>query len=513
MKDEVKPPATSFIHPSAFILQKMPIFHCQLESAAEPFPHFWKRVVGSGHAPLALRADWQAQLKRCHDELGFESVRFHGLLSHPMDTLICQNNQLLYSFFNIDQIFDFLPSIGMRPFVELSFMPQTLASGSESVFHYQSNVTPPKDLKAWGELMRRLAVHWVERYGAEEVRQWHFEVWNEPNLKNFWTGSQQEYFELYRHTVEAIKSVDSELQVGGPATAANAWIPDFLDFCEQNHLPADFVSTHHYPTDAFGEPDDDTETQLSKSRRSVLREQVQNARGQARGKPLFYTEWNTSSNPRDELHDQPYAAAFITKTIMEARGSVDGYGFWTFSDIFQENYMPSEPFQGGFGLLNIQGIAKPAYRAYQLLHRQGDEILVVDGVHETVDAWVTRRGETITALLSNSALPRHPIETEQLTLQLAGAKNPDAVFIERIDEEHANARRLWETMGRPTYPDAAQRERLHAASVVTIEPLIWKYENATVEIEFPLPPQAVALVTLQFAAAERADRTSGEACT
>ncbi len=491
----------------------MPTFHCQVDSVAQPFPHFWKAVVGSGHAPLALRADWQMQLKRCHDELGFESVRFHGLLSAPMDTLICQNNRLLYSFFNIDQIFDFLLSIGVRPFIELGFMPQTLASGSDTVFHYQSNVTPPKVFKEWGELMRRLAVHWVERYGAEEVRKWHFEVWNEPNLKNFWSGSQQEYFELYRHTVEAIKSVDAQLQVGGPATAANAWIPEFLEFCEKNNLPVDFVSTHHYPTDAFGLPGDDTETQLSKSRRSVLREQAQNAKSQAKGKPLFYTEWSSSSNPRDELHDRPYAAAFITKTIMEARGLVEGYGYWTFSDIFQENYMPSEPFQGGFGLLNLQGIAKPTYRAYQLLHNLGDEILVMDGLHETVDAWATRRGETIAVLLSNTALPRHLIETEQLALQLTGATEPSAVFIERIDEEHANARRLWETMGRPTYPDKTQLERLHAASVVGIQSLAWKYENEIIEIEFPLPPHAVALVTVEFDAASRADRTSGEACS
>jgi xylan 1,4-beta-xylosidase len=430
-----------------------------------------------------------------------------------MDALICQNNRFLYSFFNVDQIFDFLISIGMRPFVELSFMPQTLASGSETVFHYQSNVTPPKDFKEWAELMRRLAAHWVERYGTEEVRQWHFEVWNEPNLKNFWSGSQQEYFELYRHTVEAFKGVDSELRVGGPATAANAWIPDFLDFCEQNHLPADFVSTHHYPTDAFGAPGDDTETQLAKSRRSVLREQVQNVHGQVRGKPLFYTEWNSSSNPRDAMHDQPYAAAFVVKTVMEMRGLVEGYGFWTFSDIFQENYMPSEPFQGGFGLLNLQGIAKPTYRAYQLLHRLGDEILVVDGVHETVDAWATRRGETATILLSNHALPRHEIETESIRLRLASAKKPDAVFIERIDEEHANAPRLWETMGRPTYPDSIQLEQLRAASAVSIQPLSWKYEDHIIEIQFPLPPHAVALVTIQFDAARRADRSSGGECT
>jgi len=118
---------------------------CDLSGATTPLPHFWEHTVGSGHAPLALRADWQTQLKKAHSELGFRHVRFHGILSHPMDTLICQNEEFLYSFFNADQIFDFLLSIGMKPFVELSFMPVALASANKTVFHYNSNVTPPKD--------------------------------------------------------------------------------------------------------------------------------------------------------------------------------------------------------------------------------------------------------------------------------------------------------------------------------------------------------------------------------
>ncbi|MEP7189610.1 MAG: hypothetical protein ABI901_10515 [Roseiflexaceae bacterium] len=104
------------------------------------------------------------------------------------------------------------------------------------------------------------------------MREWFFEVWNEPNLPEFWTGTQADYFKLYRYTAEAIKGVDASLQVGGPATAKNAWVEEFLDFCDTENLPADFVSTHHYPTDAFGNPGDDTEAQLAKSTRSVLRE-------------------------------------------------------------------------------------------------------------------------------------------------------------------------------------------------------------------------------------------------
>jgi xylan 1,4-beta-xylosidase len=196
-----------------------------LRGPSTAFPHFWEHTVGSGHATLGLRADWQTQLKRVHAELGMRHVRFQGLLSDDMGTLICQDDALLYSFFNADRIFDFLLSIGMKPFVELSFMPTTLASGSQTVFHYRANVTAPKDLAQWSVLIRKLTSHWVARYGLDEVRQWYFEVWNEPNLTAFGSGKQSDYFELYRYTVQAIKGVDNDLRVGGPATAANAWIP------------------------------------------------------------------------------------------------------------------------------------------------------------------------------------------------------------------------------------------------------------------------------------------------
>ena len=182
--------------------------------------------------------------------------------------------------------------------------------------------------------------------------------------------------------------------MGGPASAKNAWISDFVGFCDKNNLPLDFISTHHYPTDAFGKPGDNTIEQLATSRRSIMREEAQDVFRQAEGKPVYYTEWNSSSNPRDELHDEPYAAAFITKTIMEANGLVKGYSFWTFSDIFQENYFPSMPFQGGFGLLNFQGIPKPTYRAFQLLHALGTEQFLVDGLHNTVDAWIIRKNKS-----------------------------------------------------------------------------------------------------------------------
>ena len=472
-------------------------FTSDLNAHATPLPHFWEHTVGSGHATLALRVDWQAQMRRAHDELGMQHVRFHGLLCDDMGTLICENDELLYSFFNADQIFDFLLSIGMKPFVELSFMPSTLSSGGQTVFHYRANVTPPRDYAQWSVLIRKLVKHWVERYGLEEVRQWFFEVWNEPNLSAFGSGNQRDYFELYRYTAEAIKSVDKNLRVGGPATAANAWIEDFVGFCAAGNLPLDFVSTHHYPTDAFGKPGDDTEAQLAASTRSILREQACEVRKKAGDRPVYYTEWCTSSNPRDPMHDDPYAAAFIVKTILEANGLVQGYSYWTFSDIFEENYFPSVPFHGGFGLQNIHGIAKPAYRAFQLLHGLGTEMRPVEGQHDTVDAWLVRGDREATLMLTNFALPRHPIETEHVRFAIHGAKSTADASITRIDLEHANAKRRWEQMGKPDYLSAAMVEELNEVSLLRKEAVSTAFEADMLGIEISLPPQSVAAI--QFA--------------
>jgi xylan 1,4-beta-xylosidase len=482
----------------------MPTFTCDLSKPVTPLDHVWERIVGSDHAPMALRADWQAQARACQRDLGVEYVRFHGLLSDAMGTLTCQKEELLYSFFNADQIVDFLLSAGLRPFVELSFMPETLASGQTTVFRYRGNVTPPRDYGAWAILIRKLVRHWVDRYGAGEVRRWYFEVWNEPNLPQFWTGTQGDYFELYRHTVEAIKSVDPELRVGGPATAQVAWIPEFVDFCGARGLPADFISTHYYPTDALGQIGADTVTQLANAPRDVMRDRAREARRQAGDRPLHFTEWNISSNPRDPLHDEPFAAAYAMRIAMNVADLVQGFSFWTCSDIFAENYYPSVPFHGGFGLLNLHGIPKPVYRAFEILHRLGSERCAVEGTHETVDAWVVRADARLTILLTNHAQPRHPIATELVHVALAHAAPPTAAYVERIDDAHANPRDAWKTMGEPTYLSRLDVDRLKSASRLVKTPLDCRCDGDTAHVEIDVPPHAVAAVTLECAPTPRA---------
>ena len=476
-------------------------FRCNPDGATMPLPHNWEHTIGSDHAAMALRAEYREQLKRCHDELGIGHVRFHGLLSHDMGTLVRQDEGVICSFHNAHSIWDFLLSIGMKPFVELSFMPEPLASGSATVFHYRGNITPPKHYTAWAEFVGELATSAIARYGAKEVSTWPFEVWNEPNLGSFWRGTRKQYFHLYEATAQALKDIEAEIPVGGPSTAKNEWIEEFLEFCEENEVPADFVSTHHYPNDAFAGGDLDTETQLAQTQRGILREQAQDAKKRAKGTPLYYSEWNASSDSRFALHDEPYAAAFIVKTLLDGHGLADVYSFWTFSDLFEESHFPAMPFHGGFGLLTIHGVAKPSYRAFQYLHKLGTQLVTpVDGTHPTVDAWVVRNDDTreVAVVVTNHTYPRHEIVLERVLVHLGTTRRPTSARLAQIDEDHGNAKRKWMEIGSPQYPSRSQLDELHEASVVDLRPHQFSADTGGVHVQVDVPPQGVAMIFLSF---------------
>ena len=464
-----------------------------------PFEHYWEKCVGSGHAVLGLREDWRAHLKQCRAELGFEYVRFHGLLCDDMSVYSATRKDSRFSFFNVDSIFDFLLGIDMKPLVELSFMPRDISSGTRTVFHYRANITPPNDYRQWADLVKTLTEHLVDRYGVEQVRKWPFEVWNEPNLTEFWSGTQAEYFKLYQYAAGAVKRVDSEISVGGPATARNAWIPEFRDYCEKNKVPYDFISTHHYPTDAALAFDMDMEEQMARSERGVLKKMARTARRESAGRPLYYTEWNTSAGLRDRYHDEPYAAAFVAKAIVDNHGLVDMYSFWTFSDIFEEHSQSSRPFHGCVGLQTIHGIPKPTYRIFQLLHALGNERLpVVVDEKSTVEAVAVKNDSAIKILLYNHNILRAPISTEKIELFIKGAGTIAAAGLERIDDNHSNPKKHWIEMGSPQYLEQKAVEKLIEKSKVEKHKIKYESIGEDIVVNIALPPHGVAAVTLEL---------------
>src|SRR6266498_814996 len=342
---------------------------------------FFREVVGAGRAAEGLRADWQRDLALVHHECGFKYIRFHGLLQDELGVYSeDKQGRPIYNFQYVDALYDAILSAGMRPFVELSFMPQALASGEKTIFWWKGNISPPKDYEKWERLVQALIQHWTMRYGVDELKRWYFEIWNEPNLNIFWSGDQAEYFKLYEVTTRAIKSVSPAYRVGGPATAGHGWIPEMINFANQKHVPLDFVSTHDYGVKGIGADESGVQQLYLVPDKDTIIGGVRTVRAQIASSaipklPLHYTEWSTSYSPRDPVHDSYISAAYILSKLKGTEGYADSMSYWTFTDIFEENGPVPSPFHGGFGLINFQGLRKPAFYAYQFLDKLGDEEL------------------------------------------------------------------------------------------------------------------------------------------
>ena len=371
-----------------------------------PHNQFFREVVGAGRAAEGLRSDWQRDLALVHRECGFKYIRFHGLLQDELDVYSeDRRGRPVYNFQYVDALYDAILNIGMKPFVELSFMPQTLSSGTKTVFWWKGNITPPKDYDKWRQLIQALVQHWTSRYGAGEVKQWYFEVWNEPNLDIFWSGDQAEYFKLYALTSKAIKSVSPDYRVGGPATAGHAWIPETIGFAVKNLVALDFISTHDYGVKGIGFDEGGQQLQLIIDPGAIIGG-VRSVRAQIATSPmprlpLHYTEWSTSYSPRDPVHDSYISAPYILSKLKGTQGYADSMSYWTFTDIFEENGPVPSPFHGGFGLLNFQGLRKPAFYAYQFLNRLGD----VEIASSDSDSWACRDGRGAQLLFWNYTPP------------------------------------------------------------------------------------------------------------
>jgi len=359
------------------------IIKIDFDKSSGPMNTMFRECIGAGRANEGLRADWQQQLAVIKQECGFKYIRMHGLLTDDMGVYReDENGNPEYNYQYVDVLHDYILSIGMKPFLELGFMPGALASGDKTIFWWRGNVTPPKDYKKWEDLIRNLTQHFTERYGAEEVKTWYFEVWNEPNLKDaFWTGTMEEYFKLYEYAVRGVKSVNPAYKVGGPATAGAAWVPEMIKFCEDNSVPIDFISTHTYGVkQGYLDETGTSGTILDKSEWAVSgdvinsRKQIENSTMPAL--ELHYTEWSSSYTPSDPVHDSYHQAPYILEKLKQVGDTANSMSYWVFTDIFEESAPRFTPFHGGFGLLNYQGIKKPAYHAYSLLNRLGDTELI-----------------------------------------------------------------------------------------------------------------------------------------
>ncbi len=456
----------------AFFFASLPLFAqstetvtIDLNAPAHALPHFWEHMFGSGRAILSLRDSYRQDLRRVKEATGVHYVRFHAILHDEVGLYDedAQGNPVL-NFSYVDQIYDGLLASGVRPFVELSFMPKKLAA-TESLhaFWYKPNVAPPKDYAKWDALITQLARHLIERYGIDEVSQWYFEVWNEPNL-DFWAGKppQPTYFELYDHTARALKAVSSRLKVGGPATAQAAWADVFIRHCSDNKVPVDFVSTHVYGNDksedVFG-----THENIPRERmvcRAVAKVHDQIKSSPLPNLPLLWTEFNASYMNETDVTDAPYMGPWLADTIRQCDGLVNEMSYWSFSDVFEEQGVVKQPFYGGYGLIAEDGIPKPAFNAFLLLHRLGDQRLAVS----SDDVLVTRRADGVLVIAAwNLTAPGSQGPAKDIELHFQHAQ-VSSVELTRVDGDHGHAKKTFEAMGSPRYPTKEQIEKLRAAA-------------------------------------------------
>jgi xylan 1,4-beta-xylosidase len=406
-----------------------------LSRATTPVDRFFDLSVGSDYPGTLLRDDSQAQLKTAVDELGFRYIRFHAIFHDDLHTVVKQNGVITYNWTKIDQLYDDLLARHIRPFVELGFTPLAMATSNNSIFYWKGNTSHPEPT-AWKNLVDAFIHHIEARYGQAEVRTWFFEVWNEPNLSGFWEGGDQAaYFALYDLTAKTIKSVDPALRVGGPSTAGAAWVPDLLAHVKASGAAIDFVTTHTYGVDGgFLDEQGNSDTRLSPSPDAIVGD-VRRVRAQIDASayphlPLYFTEWSTSYTPRDLVHDSYISAPYILTKLKASQGLLQGMSYWVYTDLFEEPGPPPTPFHGGFGLMNREGIRKPAWFAYKYLHAlQGNEIPVSD-----TQTWAATNGRQFSALVWDFEQPHQSVSNRPFYSRIVPSQpaSPAALNITHI---------------------------------------------------------------------------------
>lgn len=510
-----------------------------INGKVKPNRRVWQRCIGSDHAFQAHRTDWCRQLKAVHDELGIEYVRFHGILSDDMLTVQSFHEFApipgteairTVNFFQVGHILDNILGVGVKPIIELSFMPSALAGGDKACLHYKGNITPPKDYDEYGEYIKSFTEFLTERYGEEEVKNWFFKVWNEPDLPTFWAGTQEEYFKLYEYACKAVKSVCAKYRVGGPATSENKWIKEFCEYCDKNGVPYDFISTHMYPDEPFGNTFD--LSSMQKRAQKVIGEAIESGAGLTETfteffykseklenipkgmlygeaektaeylgnkKPLFYTEYNSFATFAAPLHDEKYSAAFAVKTAMDLDGMCDVLSYWVFSDIYEEIMFLPEPFVGGFGLITACGIKKPNFYAFKMLSKLGPYRYVLpEHTNEPVEYAAFSDSKSMQILVyAQSMVPGNEEHNVEIGINAAAS----SVKIARIDDKHCNPKKMWKESGAAKNLTQKQVEWINEKCKLKQKNLSFKSnigENGSrTEFSFKLKTNDVCLITIR----------------
>lgn len=493
-------------------------------------PRFWQEGVGSCHIYMVLNSAQNINMKEhfrmAVQELGMKRIRAHGILNDDVGIYREVNGVPAYNWTRLDSIYDFLVSIKMDPVIEMSFMPRDLASGNATFGWYgglPGNISPPKDYAKWQELNYQFAKHLVDRYGAAKVATWHFEIWNEPDLGQFFSGTKDQYFRMYDHAVEGITKALPEAKVGGPSIAISGgpWIDDFLEHCmTQNFANAakgkvkvDFITWHTYPTNSG-------QASIAGSHSGV---HAKIAAKKAKYPALshvknFLTEFNTSYQGGNSFNNE-IGASFVPKVVHgmfpdqnNNTPPPDMAAYWVISDLWEEWDSRSSLAFGPMGMvMRKHNVRKPNYLAYQMMARMGDTLLPLTGgtkAEPGLNGWATidRANQKIHLLIydhnrgNGDDVPQAYLDKVTLTLSnipIAFGKLGLTRFA--VDRNQANAFRIWERGGKPAMPSEALWTEMSNAARLTPKTDGFKatQNGATLTLEFDQYQPGVTLFEIQ----------------
>lgn len=474
----------------------------------------WNNGIAVGRAYELLRKDLTDHLKFIQKELGFKYCRFHAVFHDDMNVVTKDNNgNIVYQWHQVDKIYDTLLEMGLRPFIELNPMPGVLASGDQTIFKYKMNVTPPKSYAQWKDLVYNFVMHLAERYGLDEIRQWRFEVWNEPNLPCFWTGTMEDYWKLYDAAAQAIKSVDHELKVGGPASSKANWIGDIINHCVKLSVPIDFVSTHLYPQDEYVEYADRAGSPYEPG--EYFAQTILSVREIVRKSPLpnleiHWTEWNAMSAistaavtwTENQCVDNLYAASFIASNCIRLDEACDSLCYWTASDIFEESGMAHSPFSYTYGLVTIHGLPKASFNAFSFLKKMHGNVCDIDyckAVPAGCGIAATAELDTTHVLLWNHKILE--VKDKVLwkdTIKTAVQHNGIyEIIAAKIRKGKGSAWETWCRMGSPHNISAEEERLLRDHSLPEYNVQMCRAENGQVIYDFKLEDNEVMYLQIR----------------
>jgi xylan 1,4-beta-xylosidase len=485
----------------------------------------WKNAIAVGRAYELLREDTLQHLRMVQQAIGYRYCRFHGIFHDEMAVVgRREDNSLGFRWHQVDKVYDALLGMGLKPFIELNPMPSALASGTQTIFDWKMNVTPPRDYAEWEQLVEALARHCVDRYGLDEVREWYFEVWNEPNLSGFWSGTKEDYWKLYAASAKAVKRVSGELKVGGPASSKASWIQDIIVHCTTENLPLDFVSTHLYPQDEYVTYSDRKKSPHAPGEffidtvRAVQRIVAESSRPDLE---IHWTEWNsmtTSSSAavtwtKNTWVDSLNGAALICRTCVALDEACDTLCWWVASDVFEESGMPQSEYSSTYGLITLNGLPKATFHAFEFLNRLGPEICgrEEDATLTPGFGWhAARAGETLQVLMWYQVIPEvsnQKVCSGRLTLPIE--QPGDYIIIQsRIAVKHGSAWETWVELGQPQNLSNEEMRLLRAQAAPDYELLQFPGAGKTISVDFSVAPAEVYLFELRRKATPSLPKTA-----